>query len=76
MQQIISIGFNIFNRKDYNDFNLQRLIVFIIRSSFNKNEVFNLIDFFSANELLNNIALKNPTVYEQLTRYLFYSKSF
>lgn len=75
MQQIISIGFNIFNRKDYNDFSLQRLFVFIIRSSFNKNEVFNLIDFFSANELLNNIALKNPTVYEQLTRYLFYSRS-
>ncbi|WP_019553288.1 VirK/YbjX family protein [Propionispira raffinosivorans] len=75
MREYIELGRQIYHHRDTSDFNLQRLLVFIVRACLHQKQVQELKVFFLKNVVLQNIVRGNPIFFEQLTRHVFYHQS-
>ncbi|WP_378954746.1 VirK/YbjX family protein [Pelosinus sp. sgz500959] len=73
MKAYVQLGTKIYNNNRFSDY--RRMVPFIIRSLTNHKKMQELIGFFQLNSLRCDIINAYPSVFEQVTRCIFYRNS-
>lgn len=73
VKEIIKIGSNIYNLSVGRE--VRRMIIFMVRAFFKRQQMHELIEFFSETRFKDELAKTNPFFYEQVTRQFFYKDS-